>query len=246
MWRSRPLVVHGPPSIAQVRYTVLAVGKVQPPYADDVAALRAAAGAARARGRGRGRRRRRRGPPDPGARLRLAARRPRHARTTRRRSRAGWRSAGRAGATSASWSAGRTAPSSTRCDHRLSLGADDAAAPARARGAARAALPRPQDPRRRALPSLSVTLTPDRGTPRRRRGRRRRPAQRRAPAPGTRADARAPEEGRLRRLLDQRGDAARARAEGAAARDRRAARRGAAGAPGRAARPRRGRRPRAS
>jgi len=31
------LVLHGPPSIAQVRYTVLAVGKVKPPYADDVA-----------------------------------------------------------------------------------------------------------------------------------------------------------------------------------------------------------------
>ena len=31
------VVVHGPPSIAQVRYTVLAVGKVKPPYADDVA-----------------------------------------------------------------------------------------------------------------------------------------------------------------------------------------------------------------
>ena len=31
------IVVHGPPSIAQVRYTVLAVGKVKPPYADDVA-----------------------------------------------------------------------------------------------------------------------------------------------------------------------------------------------------------------
>jgi len=30
-------VLHGPPSIAQVRYTVLAVGKVRPPYADDVA-----------------------------------------------------------------------------------------------------------------------------------------------------------------------------------------------------------------
>ncbi len=30
-------VLHGPPSIAQVRYTVLAVGKVKPPYADDVA-----------------------------------------------------------------------------------------------------------------------------------------------------------------------------------------------------------------
>jgi len=30
-------VAHGPPSIAQVRYTVLAVGKVRPPYADDVA-----------------------------------------------------------------------------------------------------------------------------------------------------------------------------------------------------------------
>ena len=31
------LVLHGPPSIAQVRYTVLAVGKVKAPYADDVA-----------------------------------------------------------------------------------------------------------------------------------------------------------------------------------------------------------------
>ena len=31
------LVLHGPLSIAQVRYTVLAVGKVKPPYADDVA-----------------------------------------------------------------------------------------------------------------------------------------------------------------------------------------------------------------
>jgi 23S rRNA (pseudouridine1915-N3)-methyltransferase len=31
------VVAHGPPSIAQVRYTVLAVGKVKPPYADDVA-----------------------------------------------------------------------------------------------------------------------------------------------------------------------------------------------------------------
>ena len=44
---------------------------------------------------------------------------------------------------------------STRVDHRLSLGADDAAAPARARRAAGAALPRPQDPRARALPLLS-------------------------------------------------------------------------------------------
>ena len=39
-------------------------------------------------------------------------------------------------------------------DHRLSLGPADAAAPARARRAARAALPRPQDPGRRALPLL--------------------------------------------------------------------------------------------
>ena len=30
-------VAHGPLSIAHVRYTVLAVGKVKPPYADDVA-----------------------------------------------------------------------------------------------------------------------------------------------------------------------------------------------------------------
>ena len=30
-------IAHGPPSIAQVRYTVLAVGKVKAPYADDVA-----------------------------------------------------------------------------------------------------------------------------------------------------------------------------------------------------------------
>jgi 23S rRNA (pseudouridine1915-N3)-methyltransferase len=30
-------VAHGGPSIAYVRYTVLAVGKVKPPYADDVA-----------------------------------------------------------------------------------------------------------------------------------------------------------------------------------------------------------------
>ena len=34
------LVLHGPLSIAQVRYTVLAVGKVKPPYADDDAVAR--------------------------------------------------------------------------------------------------------------------------------------------------------------------------------------------------------------
>jgi len=31
------VIAHGRPSIAYVRYTVLAVGKVKPPYADDVA-----------------------------------------------------------------------------------------------------------------------------------------------------------------------------------------------------------------
>ena len=55
------------------------------------------------------------------------------------------------------------------------------------------------------------------------------------PAPAARADARAPEEGRLRRLLDQRRDAARARAGRAAARDRRAARRRRCRAAGRRA-----------
>ena len=35
-----PFVWHAPPSIAQVRYTVLAVGKVRPPYADDEAHYR--------------------------------------------------------------------------------------------------------------------------------------------------------------------------------------------------------------
>ena len=50
-------------------------------------------------------------------------------------------------------------PSGTRleaCDERLSLGAMTLPAPARARAAARAALPGAQDPRRGALPSVAA------------------------------------------------------------------------------------------
>ena len=100
-------------------------------------------------------------------------------------------------------------------DALLSLRADDAAVPARARRAARAALPRAQDPRRRAVPSLSVT--PARPAPHRPRGRRRRPARRRA-APQGAAVAGAPAQARVRRLLVQRRDAAGAAAGRAAAR----------------------------
>ena len=132
-----------------------------------------------------------------------------------------------------------------RCDMKLSFGADDAAAPARARGAARAALPGAQDPRPRAVPLLSsrhwtpiASLTHS--------GRARPPPS--VAGNGRRAEpqARPAAQRRLRRLLDQRGDAAGAVARRAAARGRRAARRRAERAARRRRRARRGRRARAS
>ena len=72
---------------------------------------------------------------------------------------AGSRTAGRRGATSASWSAAR-AGSTSRARHAALARPHDAAAPARPRGAARAALPRPQDPRRRAVPLLVEDMDP--------------------------------------------------------------------------------------
>ena len=87
--------------------------------------------------------------------------------------------------------------------HEALVRADDAAAPARARRAARAALSRPQDPRRRAVPLLIRGWTPLADL---------RAADRRGRAP------RAPAQARVRRLLDERRDAARADGGQAAAR----------------------------
>ena len=118
---------------------------------------------------------------------------------------------------------------------------DDAAPPARPGRAARAALPRPQDPRRasptttdpsiaappaarpagrtRWLPFRAMTAVDDLRAAVLARG-----VGGRRGAQGA-ADPRAPAPGRARRLRDQRGDAARRRAQGAASGDRRAPRR---------------------
>ena len=100
--------------------------------------------------------------------------------------------------------------------------ADDAAPPARAGRAARAALPRPQDPRPASpttteRPARSPAARrrsrrcPRRRAARRRRGRRRRARRRRRAArPRRRPTLERPRAGRLRRLRDQRRDAARA------------------------------------
>ena len=167
------------------------------------------------------------------------------ARTTRRRSRAGSRSAA-GGGRDVCFVIGGPYGHRARALRRAALvRPDDVPAPARPRDAARAALPRAQDPGGRAVPSLSPDDSPRTtcGPPSQaaagdlRDGGARR---------GDRLTLERPQEGRLRRLLDQRRDAARARAGRAAAGDRRAARRGAAGAARRARRQGRGRRARAS
>ena len=108
MWRSGSSVVHAAPSIAAVQFIVLAVGRLRPPFADDVQHYqRLLARHARVE-LIEVREDEQVAAPDPGARVRVAARRRRARSTTRRRSRAGWRSAARAGATSASWSAARS------------------------------------------------------------------------------------------------------------------------------------------
>ncbi len=111
-----------------------------------------------------------------------------------RASRAGSRSAARRGATSASSSAVRLALTLERSDHKLSLGPMTLPAPARPRRPARAALPRPQDPRRRAVPPLTLATPID--DLRAARGVRAAAEPRDAGAPPTRLDARAPAQGR--------------------------------------------------
>ena len=131
--------------------------------------------------------------------------------------------------------------------HAALARADDAAAPARPRGAARAALPGPQDPRPRAvslLNALSLRAVSDPVVRADAAPSSEAAADLRGDGPLRRGQARPAAAGRLRRLLDQRGDAARPDARRAAARDRRAARGDARRAARRRRRARRDRRAR--
>ena len=164
--------------VRAVKYTVLAVGRIRPPFADDVAALREAARAAtRASSWSRCARTtqvERRIPPRATACCSTSA-----GATYDSLAFARWLEERRQGGPRRLLRGRRPVRDRARALRRAALvRPDDVPAPARARDAARAALPRAQDPRRRAVPSLSA-MTPLDDLRTAVRGRRRRAAQRR-------------------------------------------------------------------